>query len=112
MTAVFHQWQILEVHLDAINGSDQVGRRALRRLPGSYGPEDRKAAMERREAPGFSRGNAARRKDPVRHSVLHPLDFCEGEGLEDGLPGVAKNTGDGGCLLAVMPRTAHPPRLT
>ncbi|HEY4871634.1 MAG TPA: type II toxin-antitoxin system PemK/MazF family toxin [Candidatus Dormibacteraeota bacterium] len=29
MTAVFHQWQILEVHLDAINGSDQVGRRAV-----------------------------------------------------------------------------------
>jgi hypothetical protein len=55
-------------------------------------PEAR-AALERREAPAFSKGNAARRKDPVRRSVLHPLGFSEGRKREDGVPGAAKNTG-------------------
>ena len=31
------------------------------------------AAVERREAPAFSKGNAARRKDPVRRLALHSL---------------------------------------
>ncbi len=35
----------------------------------------------------------------VRHSVLHPLGIVPGEKRDDGVPGAAKNTGDGARLL-------------
>src|SRR5664280_952284 len=46
---------------------------------GSYGPGDRKAAMERREAPAFLARGARLDGRLVRHSVLHPLAFRRGE---------------------------------
>ena len=48
---------------------------------GSYGPGDRKAAMERREAPAFLARGARQDGRLVRHSVLHPLALREGEKL-------------------------------
>src|SRR5664279_3220842 len=73
--------------------------------PGSYGPEDRKAAVERREAPAsFKRGCgetedwcAAWRSTPsiLRGARRRPRLT----GREDGLPGAAKNTGDDAWLF-------------
>ena len=68
--------------------------------PGSYGPGDRKAAMERREAPAFSKKGTRQDGRLVRRSVLHPLDFARRK-KEDGLPGAAKNTGGGALAKAV-----------
>ena len=52
------------------------------------------AAMARREAPAFLRGNAARQKQWLRHLARHPPLFSEGYGKR-GLPGAStKNTGD------------------
>ena len=67
--------------------------------PGSYGPGDRKAAMERREAPAFLARGARQDERLVRHSVLHPLAFSARRKKEDGLPGAAKNTGGGALAV-------------
>ena len=61
------------------------------------GTEKPRWSAERRPHP--SKEDAARRKDPVRHSVLRPLDLFEGEKRDDGVPGAAKNTGDGACSI-------------
>ena len=53
-------------------GSGPVRARKLR-------PRDRKAAMERREAPAFLARGARLDGRLVRHSVLHPLAFRRGE---------------------------------
>jgi hypothetical protein len=47
--------------------------------------------MERREAPAFLATGTRQDGRLVRHSVLHPLGFCEGEKREDGVLGTAKN---------------------
>ena len=59
---------------------------------GSYGPGDRKAAMERREAPAFLARGARQDGRLVRHSVLYPLAFSARRKKEDGLPGAAQIT--------------------
>jgi hypothetical protein len=70
------------------------------RAHGSYGPGDRKAAMERREAPAsFKRGCGldGKTRCATRCSVPSAL---EGQGMEVRLPGAVKNTGDDACLAA------------
>jgi len=66
------------------------------------------AAMERREAPAHRQRCAAYGR-LVRRPALHPLGICRAGKLEDGLPGAAKNTGDGACLSA-RPKQARPAR--
>jgi hypothetical protein len=52
---------------------DRVSQKPLGSAPGSYGPGDRKAAMERREAPAFSKESAARRKTGAPLGAPSPL---------------------------------------
>ena len=67
------------------DGESRPGR-VVQLLPvaasGSTAPGQKSPPMERREAPAFSKGSAARRKDPVRRSALHPLALRRGEEKE------------------------------
>jgi hypothetical protein len=61
--------------------------------------------MARREAPAFSRGNAARQNNGCATWRAIPLYF-EGDG-KTGLPGAStKNTGDDACLAMIPGQTA------
>jgi hypothetical protein len=74
--------------------------------PGSYGPGDRKAAMERREARA-SRQTRPRRKAWIlrmRRLALHSLVLCEGE-RKAGVPRAAKNRGGEACALFFRSRS-------
>jgi hypothetical protein len=77
--------------------------------PGSHGPGDRKAAVERREAPAFSKEDAARRKTGAPLGAPPPRFFGGtrkgpgARGRNDGVPGAAKNTGDEACAPAPLP---------
>src|ERR1035437_11194779 len=89
-------------------GADEGGRKPTGSGPGSgpsasgsYGPGDRKAAMERREAPAFLARGARLDGRLVRHSALHPLAFARGKEGEDGVPGAAKNAGGEAWLFDI-----------
>jgi hypothetical protein len=84
---------------------DRVSQKPPGSAPGSYGPGDRNRRInkprprklvwvERREAPAFLATGTRQDERPLRRSALHPLGVVRGE-REDGLPGAAKNTGDG-----------------
>ena len=62
------------------------------------GPGDRKAAMERREAPAFSKGNAARRKTGAPLGAPSPRLY-EGRRKGRRRPRAVKNRGDSACPL-------------
>src|SRR5664279_4590342 len=57
--------------------------------PGSYGPGDRKAAVERREAPALPKGSAARLKTGAPLGAPPPRCF---EGHEEGPARAGRNT--------------------
>ncbi len=59
-----------------------------------HGPGDRKAAMERREAPAFSQGDAAHRNDGCAAWRSIPLACREGK-KEDGAARAANNRAGG-----------------
>ena len=76
-------------------------RKTLAQEPGTESAARRwkeNAAMERREAPAFSKGNAAT-EDLVRRLALHSLCLAEGK-TEDGVSRAAKNRDDGARLLS------------
>ena len=100
----------LQLRGAALRGCTRRGRRRAkaRRIglsqkppgsaPGSYGPGDRKAAMERREAPAFLATGTRQDGRRQRRSVLHPLIF-EGP-AKTGDPGAStKNSGDDAWLF-------------
>src|SRR5882724_6186542 len=60
--------------------SGSGGRRVLRCAHGSYGPRDRKAAMERREAPAFSTRERGKTEDWCAARCSIPSTF-EGKSL-------------------------------
>jgi len=68
-----------------------IKRRPRKARPGAV---RKTSAMARREAPAFSRGNAASQEQWLRHLARHLPRLCEGQ-RKTGLPGAStKNTGD------------------
>ena len=66
--------------------------------PGSYGPRDRKAATERREAPAH-RKMCGKTEDWCAAWRSIPLVQLRGQNGKTAYPGPAKNTGDDACVL-------------
>ena len=57
------------------------------------GPGDRKAAMERREAPAFSKRERGKTEDWCAARCSIPSAFCREEKKEDGVPRAVKEQG-------------------
>ncbi len=68
---------------------------AVARKPGNADPGTEIAAMERREAPAFSKRECGKTEDWCAARCSIPSAFSPGGKSEYGLPGAANNTGDG-----------------